>query len=77
MATNIRGSREQVIDGETGFLVPVGVVNDLSTALQKLIADCGLRNRMGSAGLSRATDRYDEANVIQRQLEHLGLLSPA
>ena len=77
VATNIRGSREQVIDGETGFLVPVGAVNNLSTALQKLIADRGLRNRMGSAGLNRASDRHDEAKVIQLQLEHLGLLSLA
>jgi len=76
VATNIRGSRELVIDGETGILVPVGAAKDLSAALQKLVADHEARTRMGTAGLDRARDRYDEANVIRRQLEHLGLTPP-
>ncbi len=73
VATNIRGSRELVVDGETGILVPVGATKDLSAALRKLIADRELRARMGTAGLNRARDRYDEDNVIRHQLEHLGL----
>lgn len=76
VATNIRGSRELVIDGETGILVPVGATNDLSATLQKLIADSGARSRMGAAGLNRARNHYDEAEVIRRQLEHLSLKSP-
>ncbi len=76
VATNIRGSRELVVDGETGILVPVGAARDLSTALQRLIADGEARSRMGAAGLARAHNRYDEAKVIRRQLEHLGLTSP-
>jgi len=73
VATNIRGSRELVIDGDTGVLVPVGVASDLSTALRKLIADPATRSRMGAAGLSRALERYDETKIIRRQLEYLGL----
>ncbi len=76
VATNIRGSRELVIDRETGILVPVGGVDELSSALQKLTVDREVRSRMGAAGLTRARDRYDEAKVIHRQLEHLGLTSP-
>ena len=77
VATDIRGSRELVIDGETGILVPVGAANELSAALQSLIADCGLRNQMGAAGLDRARDRFNEAKVIGLQLEVLGLRAPA
>ncbi len=77
VATNIRGSREEVVDGETGILVPVGDAQRLSDALQHLIADCKTRNRMGKAGLQRARAHYDEAKVIRRQLEHLGLFSHA
>ena len=73
VATNIRGSRELVVDGETGFLVSVRATEDLSAALQKLIADGGERCRMGTAGLARARDLYDEAKVIGRQLTHLRL----
>lgn len=74
VATNIRGSRELVIDGETGILVPVGATDDLAEALHGLIVDNGLRNRMGTAGLNRARERYDEAKIIRRQLEHLDLI---
>lgn len=77
VATNIRGSRELVVDGETGTLVPVEATKDLSAALQNLIADNEGRVRMGAAGLNRARDRYDEANVIRRQLEHLGIKGPS
>ena len=66
-----------VVDGETGILVPVDAAAELSAALQKLIADSVARREMGSAGLVRARQRNDEANIIRRQLEHLGLLSSA
>ena len=35
VATNIRGSRELVIDGETGILVPVGATDDLAGGLAR------------------------------------------
>ena len=73
VATNIRGSRELVLDGATGILVPVDAAEELSTALQLLVADRGMRERMGTAGLNRARASFDEANIIQCQLEHLGL----
>lgn len=73
VATNIRGSRELVVDGETGILVPVGAADRLSAALKKLTDDVPLRRRMGAAGLRRARDHYNEAKVIKRQLAHLGL----
>jgi glycosyltransferase involved in cell wall biosynthesis len=73
VATDIRGPREQVEDGETGFLVPSQTVPPLRAALIKLIADEALRSRMGAAGRERAIALYDEATVIARTLDHLGL----
>jgi glycosyltransferase involved in cell wall biosynthesis len=73
VATNIRGSRELVVDGETGVIIPVGDVGEISNALQTLIADRETMSRMGTAGLERARARYDETQVVRRQLEHLGL----
>lgn len=73
VATNIRGSRELVIDGETGILVPVHAPGDLAAALQALVADDGLRHRMGNAGHTRARNQYDEGKIIQLQLQHLKL----
>jgi len=73
VATRIRGTREQVVDGETGLLVPVGDSAALAAALGRLVADPALRAAMGRAGLARARALYDEARVIARQIEVLGL----
>lgn len=73
VATDIRGSREQVVDGETGLLVPVNAAGALSSALQKVVADPALRQRLGAAGLARARDKYVEARVVRHQLQHLQL----
>ncbi|MCU0985805.1 MAG: glycosyltransferase family 4 protein [Acetobacteraceae bacterium] len=73
VATAIRGAREQVIDGETGFLVPVKDEAVLAEALGRLASDPALRARMGAASLARARAEYDEAKVIARQIALLGL----
>jgi glycosyltransferase involved in cell wall biosynthesis len=73
VATNIRGVREEVVDGTTGLLVPVRDVAALATALNRLVTDGGERARMGAEGLSRARALYDENLVLDRQIDHLGL----
>ncbi len=73
VATDIRGAREEVVDGETGRLVPVADVAALAEALGALIDDSALRARFGAAGRERAQALYDEKMVIARQLDHLGL----
>jgi len=73
VATNIRGSREEVVDGETGLLVPVNQTDALASALSALAADPARRTAMGAAGRKRALDLYDETRVIARQLEILKL----
>jgi len=74
VATDIRGSREEVVDGTTGLLVPVDAAAALAGALARLAADPALRARMGAAGRARALEYYDEARVVRLQLERLGLL---
>ena len=73
VATNIRGSREEVIHEETGLLVPVQKPAALIDALKKLISDEVLRERMGKAGRNRALALFDEGKVIKRQIKSLGL----
>jgi phosphatidylinositol alpha-1,6-mannosyltransferase len=48
------GAPEVVSDGETGFLVNYGDVEALAERLQNLLADSGLRQRMGEAGRQKA-----------------------
>ena len=73
VATAIRGPREQVVDGETGLLVPPMSVPPLAEALRRLAADPALRTRMGEAGRARALQLYSEDAVLARTLDLLGL----
>jgi glycosyltransferase involved in cell wall biosynthesis len=71
VATNIRGSREEVVHGETGYLVPIRDPQALGEAIVSLARDGGLRNRMGRAGRSRAEDRFEEDRVLDLELLHV------
>lgn len=72
VSTDIRGPREQVIDGQTGLLVPPRAVKPLADALQRLAGDRDLRMRLGEAGRIRALAVFDEAVVLARTLDLLG-----
>ena len=73
VATDISGPREQVVDGVTGLLVPVGDVGALAGALRLVVGDAGLRGAMGAAGLARGRGVYDEGVVVGRVLGVLRL----
>lgn len=53
IGTNIGGTAEQIVDGETGFLLPSKDPLALADALEKLLADEDLRKTMGRAGRKR------------------------
>jgi glycosyltransferase involved in cell wall biosynthesis len=73
VATDIRGPREQVVAGETGLLVPPATIAPLAEALSRLTSDPQLRARLGEAGRARALEKFDEAKIIGRTLDLLGL----
>jgi glycosyltransferase involved in cell wall biosynthesis len=73
VASDINGTREQVVPEETGLLVPPRQAAPLAQALARLAADAGLRARLGAAGRMRALDRFDESRVLARTLDLLGL----
>ena len=73
VATDIPGPREQVEEGETGLLVPVRDAAALGVALRRLTEGGALRARLGAAGLARAREHYDEARVVARTLDLMGL----
>ncbi len=72
IATDIRGPREQVVQGVTGLLVPPGSVPPLAAALTRLASDSALRAAMGEAGRARAMERFDEAKIVARTIDLLG-----
>jgi glycosyltransferase involved in cell wall biosynthesis len=73
VASDINGPREQVEDGRTGLLVPARQAAPLAAALARLANDPALRAAMGAAGRTRAMALYDEAKVVGRLLDLLGL----
>jgi glycosyltransferase involved in cell wall biosynthesis len=73
VASDIAGPREQVVDGETGFLVTVRKAEPLGAALRQLVQDPDLRRRMGDAGRARALDRFSEPKIMARTVSLLGL----
>ena len=58
VATNVGGMAELVADGVNGYLVQTKDVNHLSQCLDKLIAEPGLRQRMGAEARSRFDQRF-------------------
>jgi N,N'-diacetylbacillosaminyl-diphospho-undecaprenol alpha-1,3-N-acetylgalactosaminyltransferase len=69
VATDVPGCREAVIPGETGFLVPPRNVEELARAIQKLVEDPALRQRMGQAGRERVVQHFAVERVVERYLE--------
>lgn len=57
VASDAPGLRESVVDGETGFLVPHGSPEAWARRLEEVLADDGLRGRLGRAAREHAA-RY-------------------
>jgi glycosyltransferase involved in cell wall biosynthesis len=66
VATDIRGCREAVLQGKTGFIVPPENSEKLADALKTLLSNPELRQVYGQAGRQRVETEYDERFVFQR-----------
>jgi glycosyltransferase involved in cell wall biosynthesis len=66
VASRAGGLPEVVVDGETGFLCPVGDVDGMAAAALKLLTDDELHRRFGEAGRRRAVDQFGQDPVVQR-----------
>ena len=71
VATAWRGLREIVVEGETGFLVPVKAPALLAGRLQELIERPEMRKRMGEAGRRRFLENYTVEKFRDRMEEVL------
>jgi glycosyltransferase involved in cell wall biosynthesis len=58
VGTDTGGIRFSVVDGKTGFLVPIHAPSVLADRLAVLARDRDLAQRMGEAGLRRARQRF-------------------
>jgi glycosyltransferase involved in cell wall biosynthesis len=71
VATAIGGIVDQVVDGETGFLVAEGDTVAMSRAMLRLAEDAALRARLGANARNRAVESFDSALMTNRLQELL------
>jgi glycogen synthase len=79
VASAVGGIKEVVVDGETGFLVPVEQMSespfeptnpekferDLATRINQVMANPELQKKFGRAGRKRAEEKFDWAAIAQ------------
>ena len=68
VATNVPGTRELVVDDQTGFLVPFGDFDALADRMQLLRTSPELAAALGRAGRERIQAHFDERQVTARVL---------
>jgi glycosyltransferase involved in cell wall biosynthesis len=64
VAYNCDGAREICLDGETGFLVPVGDHNGMANGLIQLANDPTLRERFGARGQSLVKESFSVERMV-------------
>jgi len=82
VASDVGGIPEVVVDGETGILVhvevdpergepidPQGFARDLAAAIQRIVDDPSLRERLGRNGRARVEQHFSWRAVAQRTLD--------
>ena len=65
-ATDIRGCREVIVDGETGLLFPLKDVGGFVAVVERMLADEKLRAKLAQGGQLRTRERYVESLVTER-----------
>ncbi|PTJ88666.1 glycosyltransferase, partial [Staphylococcus simulans] len=69
IATNIRGSREEVVEDETGYLIDLNASKQIADKVDYLIDNPMTLQGMKENGFTRAHQLYDEAKVADKQIE--------
>ncbi len=65
IVTDIRGGRQVVDDGLTGFLAPVRDATGLADRIGRLGSDADLRTSMAAASLAKARAEFDQQQQIE------------
>ncbi|WP_276319003.1 MULTISPECIES: glycosyltransferase [unclassified Staphylococcus] len=67
IATKIRGSREEVVENETGYLIPLKSSKYIASKIDNLVGNVEILNNFKEAGYFRALQIYNEEEVIKKQ----------
>lgn len=66
VASNAGGLTEVIEHGVSGYLFPVGAVEEMADAGTRLLTDAGLHEEVATAARARAIDRFSAAPVASR-----------
>lgn len=69
VAYDVPGSREIVLHGKNGLLVPSGNTEALADALKKLLDDPAARRRMGAYGRELAVNEFSLEKVVTETMQ--------
>lgn len=72
VVASVGGLPEVVEDGVTGVVVPPRDPARTADAIERLVTDAALRERMGRAGRERVAQRYDWERCVDRMIELYG-----
>ena len=75
IATDIRGSREEVEVNKTGLLVPIRNPEKLASAIYEMKSNPEWASKLGLAGRNKALKHYDESKIISMQIKKISELS--
>jgi len=70
IASHAGGLPEVVVDGEMGYLRPVGDVDGMAERAIEILSNDELRVRMGKAGRAWAIEQFDTAKIIPKYVEY-------
>lgn len=69
ITTDATGCRNAAVPDVTGLQYPVGDVERLTAAIERLALDAALRERLGTAGRQWVTEHFDQRQVWARYAE--------
>ena len=69
IVTPVGGNTELIVDGECGLVVPVGDVDALAAAMERMYLDPDLRLKMGQSARERIRTQFRNEDTVERTLE--------
>jgi glycosyltransferase involved in cell wall biosynthesis len=69
IASSIPGTNEAVIDGETGFLVPLNDIKTLAEKIIFLLQDYNLRQKMGNKAREYAKENFLSETIAKKRIK--------
>lgn len=65
VTTDVLGTQELVVDGQTGFLVPLGNVTAMAEKIKLLVQNPNLREKMGLHSLERVNEYFNDTAIAK------------